>query len=132
MIWSLLADALVVFHLGFLVFVVLGGVLALRWARVAWLHVPCALWGAWVELAGWVCPLTPLENALRARAGEVGYVGGFIEHYLVPVLYPPGLTRGMQIALGVAALLVNVGVYAVLLARRRRAAGHGRGRPLEP
>jgi len=119
-IWSLLADALVMLHLGFLLFVVLGGLLALRWPRAAWIHIPCALWGAWVELAGSVCPLTPLENALRARAGEVGYAGGFIEHYLVPVLYPPGLTRGMQVALGAAVVALNVGVYAAAWVRTRR------------
>lgn len=120
MIHSLLADAVVVVHVGFLAFVVLGGFLALRWKRVAWVHVPCALWGAWVEMARWVCPLTPLENELRRRAGESGYTGGFVEHYVVPLLYPPGLTPGAQVALGVAALALNVAVYAVFLRRLSR------------
>ncbi|HSF03414.1 MAG TPA: DUF2784 domain-containing protein, partial [Solirubrobacterales bacterium] len=76
------ADALVAFHLGFILFVMLGALLAFRWPRVAWLHLPCAVWGAWVELAGWVCPLTPLEVELRRKAGLEGYRGGFIENYV--------------------------------------------------
>ncbi|GMV05611.1 MAG: hypothetical protein AMXMBFR53_18880 [Gemmatimonadota bacterium] len=123
MIHSLLADGTLALHVAFLLFVVFGGLAVLRWRRVAWLHVPCVLWGAWVELAGWVCPLTPLENRLRRLAGESGYAGGFLEHYVVPLLYPPGLTRGMQVALGVAALALNVGVYVVVWRRGRRARG---------
>jgi len=118
-IHALLADGVLALHVAFLLFVVFGGLLALRWKRVAWLHVPCALWGAWVELAGWVCPLTPLENDLRRMAGKAGYAGGFLEHYVVPLLYPPGLTRGMQVALGVAALALNVGIYVGVWRRRR-------------
>lgn len=123
MIHSLLADGTLALHVAFLLFVVFGGLAVLRWRRVAWLHVPCVLWGAWVELAGWVCPLTPLENRFRRLAGEAGYPGGFLEHYVVPLLYPPGLTRGMQVALGVAALALNVGVYVVVWRRGRRARG---------
>lgn len=122
MIASLAADLVLVAHLAFVVFVAVGGLLALRWPRIAWVHVPVAIWGAAVELGGWICPLTPLENRLRAAGGEAGYPGGFIEHYLLPVVYPSGLTRGHQLALGVAVLVVNLAVYGVVLWRwtRRR------------
>ncbi len=121
MIYRLLADALVVGHLGFVFFVVAGALPALRWPRVAWIHLPCAIWGAGIELVGGVCPLTPLENRLRAAAGQNGYEGGFVEHYLLPILYPGGLTREIQVLLGVAVVLINVVVYGWLLLRRRRA-----------
>jgi hypothetical protein len=117
--FGLLADITVVLHLGFVLFVVAGGLLVLRWRRLAWVHVPCALWGALIELAGWVCPLTPLELWLRARAGEAGYGGGFVEHYVLPVLYPGALTRGVQVALGVAVLAVNAAVYGWIWHRAR-------------
>lgn len=123
MIFRVLADAVVVLHLGFVAFVVLGGLLVLRWPRLAWLHLPCAAWGALIEFADWVCPLTPLENRLRALGGEAGYSGGFVEEYLLGVLYPSGLTRGMQIALGIGVLLVNLVVYGVLIRRLRRRRG---------
>jgi len=119
-IYGVLADGVVVAHLAFVVFVVVGGFLALRWRGLVWLHLPCALWGAYVELAGEVCPLTPLENRLRRMAGEGGYGGGFIERYLMPVLYPGELTREIQIALGVGVIVLNVAVYAVLVRRARR------------
>ena len=106
-------------HFAFVVFVVLGGLLALRWPRLIWAHLPCALWGAVIEFTGAVCPLTPLENRLRQQAGSAGYAGGFIEHYLMPVLYPAGLTRGMQIGLGVAVIVVNLAVYGWILRRWR-------------
>lgn len=111
MVYLVLADAVLVTHVAFVAFVVAGGLLVVRWKRVAWAHVPCALWGAWVELAGWVCPLTPLENTLRRRAGHLGYSEGFLDHYVVPILYPAGLTRGMMVALGLAVLVMNVSVY---------------------
>ena len=95
MIFSLLADAVLVAHGTFVLFVVLGGLLVLRWQRAAWVHVPCALWGAWVEFAGWICPLTPLEVDLRMRAGGAGYTGGFIERYVTSAIYPQGLTRAI-------------------------------------
>ena len=120
MIDKILADLVVSFHVTFVVFVVTGGLLALRWPRLAWVHVPCALWGAWVELSGWICPLTPLEISLRVGAGEAGYTGGFLEHYVIPVLYPAGLTRGIQVGLGVAVLVVNVAAYAAVVHRVRR------------
>jgi NhaA family Na+:H+ antiporter len=112
--FRLLADAVVLLHLAFVAFVVAGGFLALRWRRLVWLHVPAALWGVAIELGGWVCPLTPLEQALREAGGGAGYPGGFIEHYLLPVLYPPGLTRAVQLALGLAVLAVNAPAYALL------------------
>lgn len=120
MLWRLLADGVLALHLAFLLFVVLGGVLVLRWRWVAWAHLPAALWGAWIEFTGGVCPLTPLENRLRRAGGEAGYAGGFIDQYLVPILYPPGLTRAHQVVLGFAVLVLNVGVYTVVLRRRRR------------
>ena len=90
----------------------------LRRPRLALLHLPAAVWGALIEFSGWICPLTPLEKSLRAAAGQAGYEGGFIEHYLLPVLYPAGLTRGVQLVLGFLVIALNVGVYAVLLWRR--------------
>ncbi len=113
-----LADFVVVLHLSFVVFVVAGGLLALWWRRVAWVHVPCAVWGASIEFAGWICPLTPLEIWLRLRTGEVGYESGFIEHYLLPVLYPSELARSTQLLLGMAVVVLNVAVYTWAWRRR--------------
>ena len=117
--YRLLADLVVVVHLGFVVFVVVGGFLVVRWGWVAWLHLPSALWGALIEFFGWVCPLTPLEGWLRSRAGEAGYEGGFVEHYLLPILYPGELTREIQIVLGAGVVVVNLVAYAWVLSRRR-------------
>ena len=121
-----LADVTVVVHLAFVAFVMLGGLLALRWPAAAWLHVPAAAWGAWVELAGWVCPLTPLENWLRREGGAPVYTSGFVEHYLLPLLYPTSLSRELQLALAACVLLVNAGIYAVVLRRRARARAESR------
>jgi cobalamin synthase len=118
--YRILADLVVGVHALFVAFVVVGGLLALRRPWVAALHLPAAVWGALIEFRGWICPLTPLENSLRAAAGEAGYRSGFIEHYLLPVLYPAGLTRGVQLALGSVVIVVNLVVYGFLLARRRR------------
>jgi hypothetical protein len=123
----LLADALVVVHALFVVFVVAGGALVLRRPRLAWLHVPAVLWGAWVELTGTICPLTPLENALRRTAGDAGYAGGFIEHYLVPVLYPEGLTPPLQTGFGLAVVAINAVLYG--LAWRRRCGARAAPKP---
>jgi hypothetical protein len=117
MTYRLLADLVVLLHALFVVFVVAGGLLVWRWRWVAWLHVPAAAWGAAIELGGWVCPLTPLENHFRARAGLAGYRGGFIEHYLLPALYPEGLTALKQIALGALVVGINLLVYGVLVRR---------------
>jgi len=118
MVNRLLADGIVVLHFLFIAFVVLGGVLALRWPRLAWVHLPAACWGAAIELSGWICPLTPLENRFRQAAGEAGYAGSFIDHYLLPILYPAGLTREIQYGLAAVVIVVNVAVYGCLLRRR--------------
>jgi hypothetical protein len=118
MAFRVLADATVVVHLAFVVFVVFGGLLVVRRPRVAWLHVPAVAWGAWVELAGWHCPLTPLENWLRTESGAAAYSSSFIEHYLLPLLYPESLSRELQWVLGGAVLLVNAALYIVVLRRR--------------
>lgn len=120
MIYRLLADFVVVVHFMFVVFVVAGGLLVLRWPRVAWAHVPAAAWGVLIEFAGWTCPLTPLEFALRLRGGQAGYEGGFIEHYVLPILYPAGLERRTQFVLGGTALAVNVAIYLIVNQRVRR------------
>jgi hypothetical protein len=115
----LAADALVILHLGFIVFVVVGGFLVWRWPRLVWIHPPVALWGGLVEFFGWTCPLTPLENELRRIAGDTGFEGGFIDHYVIPIVYPPGLDRTLQIALGVTVLLVNAAAYTLYFRRKR-------------
>jgi len=111
MSYRLLADLVLVVHAAFVVFVVLGGLAVLRWPRLAWIHLPAAIWGAGIEFAGGICPLTPLENHWRRLAGEQGYPGGFVEHYLMAALYPEGLTRDLQIGLGLAVLAVNAAIY---------------------
>ncbi|EZH78180.1 MAG: DUF2784 domain-containing protein [Pseudomonas sp.] len=116
--WRLAADALVVIHLGFILFVLFGGLLLLRWPRLLWLHLPAVAWGATVEFFHLLCPLTPWENQLRQAAGDAGYEGGFIEHYLIPLIYPAGLTPQIQLWLGGIVLLINATVYAYLLIRR--------------
>jgi hypothetical protein len=120
--YRVLADAVVLVHLAFVVFVVLGGVLVARWPRVAWAHLPAAAWGAAIEFGGWICPLTYLENHLRLLGGGAAYGGGFVERYILHILYPQGLTRGVQLALGVGVLAINGFVYARLVARRRASA----------
>jgi len=119
-LYRLLANTVVAVHGLFIVFVVLGGFLAWRWRWVAAVHLPCAAWGVLIEYRQWVCPLTPLENHLRVKAGEQGYHGGFIEHYVLPAIYPSGLTPQLQWVLGTAALAVNLLVYGVLLRRLLR------------
>jgi hypothetical protein len=118
--YSFLADLTLVVHFAFVAFVVAGGLLVLRWPRVAWMHIPAAVWGALIEFAGWVCPLTPLENEFRRRAGEAVYAGGFVERYLLPVLYPGSLTRDVQIGLGILVVALNVSIYTVVLWRRKQ------------
>ena len=115
-----MADLVVVIHFAFVLFVVLGGLLVLRWPRLAYVHIPAAVWGTLIEFAGWICPLTPLEQSLRQRAGGQGYSGSFVEHYVLPMLYPTALTRDIQLLLGTSFLIVNLGVYAYLLRRRYR------------
>ena len=119
MIYRVLADVVLVIHLAFVFFVVLGGLLVMRWPRLAWVHVPAAIWGVLIEYSGWICPLTPLENSLRTKGGEAGYSGGFIEHYIQPTLYPSGLTRSTQLVLGSVVLLLNLAAYAIVVSKSR-------------
>lgn len=123
MIYSLAADLVILLHLLFIIFVIAGGLLAIRWYWSPLLHLPAFAWAALLELNSWVCPLTPLENHLRSLAGEQGYAGGFIEHYLLPVIYPSGLTSGDQLLLGVILIVMNILVYAYVLLRRVSRAG---------
>ncbi|MGC3873756.1 DUF2784 domain-containing protein [Halomonas sp. GXIMD04776] len=116
--YRIAADAVLILHLAFILFVVLGSLAVLRWPRLAWLHLPAAAWGAALELNGWICPLTPLENSLLRAAGESGYTGGFIEHYLIALIYPAGLTPTIQLWLGAGVLAINLPIYAYLLLRQ--------------
>lgn len=120
MVYSLLATIVVACHLVFILFVLFGALLVWKWPKLIFLHLPSALWGVFVALSDRVCPLTPLENWCRARAGEAGYAEGFLEHYLVAVVYPAGLTRSVQISLGVIALAMNLGLYTSLFRRSRK------------
>lgn len=123
MLYRVLADLVVLLHSGFVLFVVLGGLFALRWPRAAWLHLPAAIWGAGIEFLAGICPLTPLENHFRHLGGEAGYSGGFVEHYILPVLYPEGLTRGLQLAIGAFVVAFNLVVYAFVWKRARARRG---------
>jgi hypothetical protein len=120
MIYGLLADGLVILHLAFVLFVLGGGLLVLWRPVLRWVHLPAAAWGALVEFTGWICPLTPWEQTLRHRAGQGGYPGGFVEQYVLPVLYPAELTPGVQMALGLLVIAVNAGLYALVWRRRFR------------
>jgi len=120
--YSLLADAVLLVHLAFILFVMLGGLLLLRWPRLAWLHLPAVAWGIFVEFSGRICPLTPLENDLRQRGGGAAYSGGFIEHYVTALIYPDGLSRTVQFVLGGIVIAVNVAMYWMLARRMKRRA----------
>jgi hypothetical protein len=123
MVWSILADAVLVLHGAFIAWVVFGALAALRWPRAPWLHLPALAWGVWIEASAGLCPLTPLESWLRLRAGQAGLAGGFIDHYLGALIYPPGLTPTHQAGLALGLLLFNAAVYAAIgwrAARRRR------------
>lgn len=120
MAYSLLADLVLILHLAFVLLVLFGGLLVWRWQRLAWLHLPVVAWGIMVELFGLTCPLTPWENRLRWLAGEAGYDTGFIEHYLLPLLYPADLTRDIQWLLAAAVLIINLLIYLPLLYKRLR------------
>jgi len=111
MSYRLMADIVVVLHFTFILFVLMGGILSIWWRKVVWIHIPAAAWGVLIEFAGWICPLTPLENLLRVKSGEVGYLGGFVEKYILPVIYPAGLTREIQIALGIFVIIINLAIY---------------------
>ncbi len=122
------ANSIVLLHLAFIFFVVFGGLIAARWKWAACLHIPAAAWGALIEFMGWACPLTPLENAFRDAAGTQGYAEGFIEHYLIPVIYPTGLTNNLQVLLGCIVVAVNSVIYVTLVLRwsTKRSAGAGK------
>jgi len=120
MAFALFADLVVIIHAFFIFFVVVGAIMVVRWPSLLLFHVGAVLWGAWVELAGWTCPLTPLENWARHRAQGHGYTGGFIDYYLLHVIYPTGLTREIQVVLGVALLLLNTVAYTIVIRSRRR------------
>jgi hypothetical protein len=125
MLYTIAADALVILHLAFIVFVMLGGLLLLKWPRLIYLHLPAVIWGTLVELQGWLCPLTPLEQQFRMLAGESGYSGGFIQHYLLPLIYPAALTRELQTLLALCVITTNLVIYPVIYVKYRR----GRQRP---
>jgi len=115
-----LADAVVVVHLAFIVFVMSGGAAVIVWPRLAWFHLPAVIWAAYVEFTSTICPLTPLENLLRSRAGQSGYQGDFVEHYLLPIIYPSGLTPQVQTILGIVVVAVNGALYAIAWRHRAR------------
>jgi hypothetical protein len=117
MFYRVLADLVVLLHLFFIIFVVTGGFVALRWAWFALLHLPAAAWGAFIEFSGTICPLTPVENNFRRMAGQQGYSSGFIEHYLIPIIYPTGLTHEIQVLLGLFVITVNLVLYSFLFRR---------------
>jgi hypothetical protein len=119
MIYSLAADAVLLAHLAFILFVLLGALLAMRWRWVPVIHLPAALWGSYVELTGRICPLTYLENHLRINAGQSGYPESFVEHYLLPVIYPAGLTRDIQFVLAGVVILINMTLYGWFCFRTR-------------
>ena len=119
MIYRLFADFVVLIHLAFILFATLGGLLVLKYPRSALLHLPALLWAVLISLAGWVCPLTPLENWLRERGGAVGYDTSFIEHYILPIIYPGELTRRVQIFLGLLVLIINLGIYGCRVLKTR-------------
>jgi hypothetical protein len=120
MFYRLAADAILIVHLAFVLFVVFGAALVLRWPKVMWVHLPAVVWGVLIEFSGWICPLTPLENSLRKLGGEAGYTGGFIEHYITAALYPDGLTRQIQLALGIAVALPNLLIYGWYFRKKMR------------
>jgi len=119
MLLRILADLVLITHLGFVAFAIFGGLLVLRWRRIAWFHLPTVAWGVIVELTGWVCPLTPLENWFREAGGSAPYSGDFIAHYITPVLYSTTLTREDQLLYGLGLLVINAAIYGLVLYRSR-------------
>ena len=120
MVFNLFADLVVLIHFLFVLFSLLGALLMIRWRKIIWLHLPAALWAAGIEFSGKICPLTPLENWLRVKGGGAGYTGDFIGQYLLRLLYPSGLTRGVQMTLGVMVVLINIGIYGYLFVSIKR------------
>lgn len=120
MLYQILADAVLLLHLAFIIYVVSGGFLALKWPKTLYAHVPTVLWGVYIEFSGKVCPLTPLENWLRRKAGEGVYQGDFVQHYLLPLIYPPGLTQQHQLVLGTIVIVINTIAYTWLIIKYRK------------
>jgi hypothetical protein len=116
----LLADLVVLIHLAFVIFAVLGALLIFKWRWIILLHLPAAFWAIYIEISGGICPLTPLENSLRSNSGESAYSGGFIEYYVLPVLYPSGLTKDVQLLLGITLLMINMIIYWLFFRQARR------------
>ena len=108
------ADLIVLLHFTYILFVVFGGLFVFKWRLVAWGHIPCVIWGVIIEFTGWICPLTPIENMLRYSGGGAGYSNSFIEHYLLPVIYPTALTRELQTVIGIVVIVINIAIYATL------------------
>ena len=129
MTYKLAADLLVLIHFSFIIFVVLGGLLVLRWPRVAWAHIPAAAWGAWISFTHGVCPLTPMEQSLRTLAETPNYQGGFINHYIIPLLYPPGFSAETAQILGFMVLGLNLFFYTTVIYRKLK--NHSK-QPLKP
>ncbi len=125
---QILADAVLILHFAFVLFVFAGALLLLRWPKLVWVHLPAALWGAVVQFTGWICPLPPLENRLRERAGRAGYSGDFVDHYLLPVIYPESLTARVQLVLGLLVVCANIALYTLVIARSRRRRAKGSSR----
>jgi len=117
MLFKLAADLLVLIHFGFIIFVVLGGLLVFYWPKTVWGHIPAVAWGAWIEFSHSICPLTPLEQSLRARAGAGNYEGSFIDHYIIPLIYPPGFSAETANLLGLLVLAVNILIYSFVICR---------------
>jgi len=124
MIAKITADIVVFLHLAFIVFVAVGGLFVLRWPKLAWAHVPCFIWGVLIELTGWICPLTPLENRLRIAAGDHAYGGDFIDRYILPIIYPAGLTRSLQLVLAAMVVVANLVIYGLSVHRLKRRRPH--------
>lgn len=120
MFYQVVADVIVILHLAFIVFVLAGAFLVRKWRWLIWLHIPAVIWGALIVIIGWVCPLTPLENFLRQAGGREVYVGGFIDRYVVPVIYPAGFTPEMGLAMGIGVIVINVLIYRRFLTRRKK------------
>jgi len=115
MLYQMLADIVFSIHFAFIIFVIFGGFMVLRWRWLMWFHIPAAIWGALIEFAGWICPLTPLENHLRMKGGAAGYQSSFVEHYIIPLIYPEALTRSTQVMFGLFVLIINMCIYGWMI-----------------
>ena len=121
--YRILADLVVLIHFAFIIFAVLGGILTYWWKKALWLHIPVVLWAGWIEFTGGICPLTPLENWLRSRGEQAAYAIDFVGKYILPLVYPEGLTRGIQLVLGAIVVLVNILIYVCIFKIRKTREG---------